>query len=176
MSAHPSVVPFQFFATADGFVAVACPKEKFWRELVRRIDLPDLVTDDRFDGFGGRRDHRDELIGILAPRFAQLTTVDWLARLRGHVPIAPMRSLEEALDETELAERGMLVEYDHPVLGTVRSVGLPLEVGGFEPPARPGPQLAADRDAVLTEGGFTVEEIAALERDGAFGRLTAGDR
>ena len=84
-----------------------------------------------------------------------------------------MRSLEEALDATELVERGMLVEYDHPVLGMVRSVGLPLEFGGFVPPTRPGPRLAADRDAVLAESGYSAEEIAVLERGGAFGGRAA---
>ena len=54
LSAHPSVVPFQFFATADGHIAIACPKEKFFTALVRVMGLPELATDERFASFSAR--------------------------------------------------------------------------------------------------------------------------
>jgi crotonobetainyl-CoA:carnitine CoA-transferase CaiB-like acyl-CoA transferase len=89
--------------------------------------------------------------------------------LRGHIPIAPVRSIEEALDSTELTERGMLAAYPHPSLGEVRSVGLPIALSDFEPTYRPGPGLGADGDAILADLGYAEEEIAALRTAGAFG-------
>jgi crotonobetainyl-CoA:carnitine CoA-transferase CaiB-like acyl-CoA transferase len=169
MSAHPSVVPFQFFATADGHVAVANPKEKFFRALVKGMDLPDLAGDARFADFEARGRHRAELLAILSARFAERTTVDWLGRLRGIVPIAPVRSLQQALDVDELRDRSMLAEYDHPSFGTVRSVGLPLTMGGFEPTYSAGPSLGEDSDEIMRELGFDAAAVDALRSGGAFG-------
>ncbi|HET7677892.1 MAG TPA: CoA transferase, partial [Candidatus Limnocylindrales bacterium] len=169
LSAHPSVVPFQFFATADGHLALACPKEKFFVALVHAIGLPQVAEDPRFASFEARRGHRAELLAVLEARFATRTTADWLTALRGVVPIAPVRSLEEALDPGELEARGMLAAYAHPTLGEVRSVGLPLHVGEHQPAYRPGPGLGADGDEILAGVGYTPAEIDALRRDGAFG-------
>jgi crotonobetainyl-CoA:carnitine CoA-transferase CaiB-like acyl-CoA transferase len=179
LSAHPSVVPFQFFATADGHIAIACPKEKFFRELVAGMDLPEIAADPRFGSFEGRRQNRNELVDRLSARFAELGNEEWLARLRGRVPIAPVRTLEEALEPGELMTRGMLAGYDHPALGAVRSIGLPLSVGGFEVEYRPGPGLGADGDTILGEHGYTHAEIDELREAGAFGRESqtgAGER
>jgi len=170
LSAHPSVVPFQFFATADGYLAVACPKEKFFRELVERIGLPDLGDDPRFGDFESRYRHRLVLLEILSARFAERSTADWVALLRGRVPIAPVRSLAEALDTDDLRRRGMLAEYEHPAFGRVRSVGLPIAVGGYVPSYRPGPALDADAVEILTELGYDAAEREVLARRGAFGR------
>ncbi len=169
MSAHPSVVPFQFFATLDGFVAVASPKEKFFRSLVEGMDLGEIASDPRFVDFEARGRYRSELLQILGARFAERTTGDWLERLRGRVPIAPVRSLEEALDMDELRGRSMLAEYDHPAFGAVRSVGLPLTMGGFEPTYAAGPSLGADGDAILGDLGYDEAAIARLRAEGAFG-------
>jgi crotonobetainyl-CoA:carnitine CoA-transferase CaiB-like acyl-CoA transferase len=170
LSAHPSVVPFQFFATADGHIAIACPKERFFSDLVRVMGLDDLATDERYASFAARGRHRDEVLDRLGARFAELPTGEWLGLLRGVVPIAPVRSMAEALDVHELTGRGMLAEYDDDTFGRVRSVGLPLHVAGFEPAYRPGPSLGGDTDAILGEHGFSPSDVARLRSAGAFGR------
>ena len=60
-SAHPSLVPFQNFATADGWIVVACPKPKFWERFCTAIGAPKLVEDERFVDFAARDRNRDEL-------------------------------------------------------------------------------------------------------------------
>ena len=169
LSAHPSIVPFPFFATADGHIAIACPKEKFFKILVQAMGLPELATEARFATFDARGSNRTETLAALEARFVERTTAAWLAVLRGRVPIAPVRSLEEALDVEELRDREMLATYEHPTLGTVRSVGLPLRVAGFAPSYRAGPALGGDRDRVLRGLGYTDAEIKALGAVGAFG-------
>ena len=170
MSAHPSVVPFQFFATRDGYVAIATPKEKFFGILVDGLGLPELAGDRRFADFESRGRHRRELVEILSARFLERTTAEWLDALRGRVPIAPVRSLEEALDLDELRERSMLAEYEHESFGTVRSVGLPLTMSRFEPEYRPGPPLGGDGTGLLRELGYDDAEVDELREAGAFGR------
>ncbi len=177
LSGHPSVVPFQFFPTADGHIAIATPKEKFFRVLVEGMGLAGLADDPRFADFEARAAHREELLELLSRRFSERSTTDWLATLRGRMPIAPVRSMEEALDLDELRSRSMLAEYEHPSFGTVRSVGLPLSMSGFTPSYVPGPGLGADGPAVLRRVGYSDAEVAALRSAGAFGTDgAAGER
>ncbi len=168
-SGHPSIVPFQFFRTGDGYLAVACAKEKFFSALARAIGEPQLATDARFATFEARRVNRKALVSLLGARFRQQPTTYWLGLLRGQVPAAPVRSMEAALDEGELRQRSMLVAYAHPVLGEVKTVGLPIRMQGYEPTYRPAPALDADRLQVLASVGYDAPGIEALRQRGAFG-------
>jgi crotonobetainyl-CoA:carnitine CoA-transferase CaiB-like acyl-CoA transferase len=169
-SSHPSIVPFQFFPTADGYIAIACAKEKFFRSLVELMNLPALAADPRFASFEMRRRNRAELIRILGDRFRQQSTSHWLSLLRGRVPIAPVRSMDAALNLDELAQRGMLAAYQHSTLGEVKTVGLPVKLDGYTPEYRQGPLLDEDRITVLMGAGYRADEISALQEQGAFGR------
>ena len=170
LSAHPSVVPFQFFATADGHLAVATPKERFFVDLARAMDLPELAEDARFSDIRARSANREVLVPLLAARFAERSTSEWMTRLRGVVPVAPVQSMEQALDLERLQRRGMLTEYQHPTLGRVRSVGPPLFVSGYQPDHRPGPRMGEDEPAVLAELGYDAANVAELRTRGAFGQ------
>jgi crotonobetainyl-CoA:carnitine CoA-transferase CaiB-like acyl-CoA transferase len=170
LSAHPSIVPFQFFATADGYIAIACAKEKFFQTLIQAIGLAELAEDPRFGSFAARHQHRADLIELLSQRFRERTTAKWLDRLRGQVPCAPVRELSDALDVERLERRDMLASYEHPQLGTVRGIGLPLRVSGFTPSYRASPALGADAADLLIELGFDESAIARLADAGAFGR------
>lgn len=171
MSGHASVVPFGFFATADGHIAVACAKERFFRDLVVIIGLPELAADERFADMQARSVHRDELLPLLQARFAERTTSEWMASLRGRVPASTVRSMEEALDMDDLRRRSMLAEYEHPGLGLVRSVGPPVFVSDHAPQHRPGPTLGADGPAVLAELGYGPSDVERLRSAGAFGLI-----
>jgi crotonobetainyl-CoA:carnitine CoA-transferase CaiB-like acyl-CoA transferase len=89
LSAHPSLVPFQNFATADGWIVVACAKEKFWLRLTQAIDRPDLAVDERFTSFDGRRRHADALLPELRQVFATRTTATWIEVLPAAVRSRP---------------------------------------------------------------------------------------
>ena len=109
------------------------PKEKFFRTLVEGMDLADAGRRSALRGLRGARPEpgRADRPAVGPVRGTHDGRV--AGTLRGRIPIAPVRSMEEALDLDELAARGMLAEYEHPSFGTVRSVGLPLTMGGFEP-------------------------------------------
>ncbi len=165
-SAHPSMVPFQFFATADGYLAVACPKEKFFRALMRAIDLP---VDDRFGTYEARRQNRAALVELLTVRLRERPSDEWVAVLAGKVPVAPVRSMTSALDERELKEKDMFASYVHPTLGRVNTVATPFKVEGYAPEYRAGPQMDGDRLAILKSLGYRPQEMDALAGAGAFG-------
>jgi crotonobetainyl-CoA:carnitine CoA-transferase CaiB-like acyl-CoA transferase len=169
LSAHASIVPFQFFSTADGHLAVACAKDKFYRDLIRLLGLQETADDPRFTTFAGRREHREELLAVLSDRFLDDTTDNWIALLNGSVPVAPVRSADEALGEDELAELGMLASYVSPVFGEVRGVGSPIGISGYTPTYRAAPGLGVDGVALLQQAGLSGSAIQELRADGAFG-------
>lgn len=169
MSAHPSIVPFQFFATADGHIAVACAKEKFFRALVVAMELPALADDPRFASFAARDENRDAVLDIFENRFRERSTEAWFDCLRGVVPCAPVRPYTAALDAPETADAGMVVNYPHPNFGQIRTVAAPVTLDGFDPVYARAPGLGGDRMDLLNEMGYDEAEIAALMQRGAFG-------
>lgn len=164
-SAHPSIVPSQLFPTADGYIVVMCNKEKFWPALCEKLGHPEWAADPRFRSFADRLDHRNTVAGLLSAAFCTKTTEEWLNLLRGVVPAAPVNNITQGLEVA--AERGMLLEVEHPTLGRIREIASPIRTGAAAE-ARPGPGLGADTDEVLrTIAGIDDEEIARLRVEGA---------
>lgn len=170
-SAHPSLVPFQAFEAADGWLVVGCAKEKFWRRLTVVLGREDLATDPRFVDFAARGRHRDELVGILEGIFTTRTVADWLEPLRAaSIPCAPIHDVDQALADPHTAARDLLVSTDHPVLGQVRGVASPVRVGDQRPDYRRAPSRGEHGTDLLRDLlGYDDARIAALARAGAFG-------
>ncbi len=169
-SGHQTLVPAQNFPTRDGWIVVFCAKEKFWTRLVEIMELPALARDPRFASFPARLEHKESLIPILQERFRTRTTAEWLERLRGHVPCAPVNSVREALEDEQVRARDMIVEVEHPHFGTIREVAAPIKTGGaITRPAR-APSLGEHTDSVLRDVlGYGRPTIAALRSKGAIG-------
>jgi len=175
-SAHPSLVPFQNFQTADGWIVVACPKEKFFQRLAGALERPELATDERFASFAARREHAAALLEILDECFAARPSSDWLELLgRAGVPSGPVNSVGEALAHPQTAARELVVETEHPRFGTVRQLASPVRVGAQRPAYRRAPRLGEDTDLVLESVlGYDAARTAQLRAAGAFGPPAAG--
>lgn len=175
-SAHPSLVPFQAFATADGWVVVACPKQKFWRRLCAAIGREDLAADDRYADFAARSAHRGELVAELDAILASRPTAEWLEILAdAGVPCGPVNDLDAALSDPQTAARGMIVETDHPRFGRVRQVASPVRVGADPPTYRRAPRRGEDGPEVLGRVlGLDAAAVAGLADQGAFGTPGGG--
>jgi len=97
---------------------------------------------------------------------------EWLERLRaGDVPAAPVNHFDKAFAEPPVAEREMIVEYDHPDAGKVRMPGNPIKMSGMTGTiSTPAPRLGEHTESVLRDVlALSGEEIEALRREGAFG-------
>jgi len=169
-SGHQSLVPAQNFPTRDGWLVVFCNKEKFWTNLVEAMELRELAGDPRFATFADRLANKSALLPILKTRFGELTTSEWLARLRGRVPCAPVNTIAQALADEQIAARDMIVEVKHPRFGILKQVGTPVKSEGVSPNLTPAPALGQHTDEILSSLlHYEPGRIAALRASGALG-------
>jgi crotonobetainyl-CoA:carnitine CoA-transferase CaiB-like acyl-CoA transferase len=169
-SAHPSVVPFQNFPTADGWLVLACPKEKFWQRLAGAIGRPELATDSRFATMDARFANRGELLAILDEAFRARTTATWITVLTTvGVPCGPVNDVAEAFADPQTAARDLVVETEHPVLGTVRQPAGAVRVGDEKVHHRRAPLPDEHADDVLRGLlGYDDGRVDELRAAGAF--------
>lgn len=128
-SAHPATVPCQLLPTADGHVFLMCMTAKFWDLLLIELDLPALRSP-RFADAALRRTNKAELIPLLEAAFAQRSTADWLERMSGKLPIAPVLGLQQAIDNPFAARIGMLQSLPHPLAPDFRMLANPIKLDG----------------------------------------------
>ena len=167
-NAHPSIVPYETFATSDGEIAIGVGSERQWAKFGPAMGLPGLATEARFATNGDRVEQRDELIPILAERFATGSTEDWLARLdEAGIPAGPILDLPAALSTPQASALGIRVPLEHPALGRVDQVGVPFELEATPASIRtPPPTLGEHTDELLAEAGYDATEIARLHETG----------
>ena len=168
-SGHPFVVPCELLPTADGHVFVMCILPKFWQRLCEAIGLPDLPADPRFASNDDRFANRQALMAILDERFGDRPTAHWVAALAGRVPVAPVLTLPQALDNPYFAATGGIQEVDHPERPGLRVLSSPIRLDGERPAAAPSPALGADTDAILRDLGLRDAEVADLRASGVIG-------
>ncbi len=167
-NAHPNIVPYETFHTADGEIAVAVGSERQWPRFCEALGLATLAADPRFATNGDRVDHRADLRPILADRLRERSTAAWLAAFdAAGVPAGPIRDVIEAFASPEAVALGMTVEMEHPAWGVIRQVGVPFDLSVTPATIRtPPPLLGEGTDEILAGLGYEPAEIAALRAAG----------
>lgn len=171
-SAHPSLVPFQNFETADGWIVISCPKEKFLQRFLTVIGMTELLDDARFTDYEGRRVHREPFLAAVEAQVRTWGSQDLLSVLAAAgVPCAPVNDLPEAMRDPQVLAREMVVRVDHPEFGEIRQLASPVRVAaGPSIEYRRAPKRNEDAAAILTKLlGYDDGHVASLQRAGAFG-------
>jgi crotonobetainyl-CoA:carnitine CoA-transferase CaiB-like acyl-CoA transferase len=170
-SAHPSIVPFQNFATADGWIVVACPKQEQWERLCRAIGRSDLLGNPAYSDLSRRYENRMRLVPALEEAFRERSATDWLAVLEGAgVPVAPINDVASALRDAQVVAREAVISYPHEAFGEVRRAASPLRLSGpRQVPAR-APRRGEHAEAILVDlCGLDQSQLVDFGERGAFG-------
>ncbi|WP_200808649.1 CaiB/BaiF CoA transferase family protein [Tistlia consotensis] len=167
-SSHESLCPYQAFEAADGPVMIGVANDGLWRRFCAVAGLEDVVEDPRFRTNAARVEHRAETIACVQAAVARQPVAFWDAELaKVKVPCAPINSLRQMLDHPHTAASGIVLDYDHPIAGPLKSVAQPVRFSGVERGVtRPAPALGQHSDEVLRDLGLSTEEIDALSAQG----------
>ncbi|MEI7745466.1 MAG: CoA transferase [Chloroflexota bacterium] len=167
-NAHPNIVPYETFATADGELALAVGSERQWGRLCDLLGRPELRDDPRFAVNGDRVANRVELRAILADRFATQPTAAWLAGLDGaEIPCGAINDINAAFAMPQAQALGMTVDVEHPALGVLRQAGIPFTLSATPATIRTAPPLLGEHSGeILAELGYGAAEIAAMRASG----------
>jgi crotonobetainyl-CoA:carnitine CoA-transferase CaiB-like acyl-CoA transferase len=162
-SSHPSLTPSQLCRTKDGWLFIMCNKEKFWTALAEAVGKPEWATDPEYSTFAARLKNREQVTQELDAVLTTATTAEWISRLGGKVPIAPVYDVQQALENPFVAEQQLVLDFQHPEHGKIRGVASPVRLENSAVlPTRAAPRLGEDTDALLEELGYAPNLIGAL--------------
>lgn len=168
-SAHPLNAPYQAFQTSDGWINIGAANQNNWEKLIALTDANYLMEDPRFIDNAARMANRLELEENLNIIINKRTTQEWLTIFEdGGLPSGPVLSIMEMHEDPQTIARNMVPEVQHPIAGTMQTLGLPVKFsktpGGVNSPA---PLLGQHTLEVLTEAGYSEDEANALINSGA---------
>jgi crotonobetainyl-CoA:carnitine CoA-transferase CaiB-like acyl-CoA transferase len=142
-NAHPTIVPYQTFATSDKPIAVAVGNDAQFRRLCETIGRTELAGDERYATNPARVANREELVEILQREFSNRPADEWVEKIReAGVPIGPVNALADVFSDEHVLSSGILRDVDHPAAGMLNMLASPVLIGGERPPIRhPPPTL-----------------------------------
>jgi crotonobetainyl-CoA:carnitine CoA-transferase CaiB-like acyl-CoA transferase len=164
-NAHPNVVPYQDFPTADGNVIIAVGNDGQFARLVAAIGQPELATDPRFATNLARVGNRAELIRLLRQETIKRSTVEWVHALEEvDVPCGPINDIAHVFEDPQVIARGMKIEADHPTAGHIPLVANPIRLSASPVEYRNAPPTLGQHTAEVLADllGYDAAGVAAL--------------
>ncbi len=163
-NAHPNIVPYQTFKTADGALILACGNDNLFNKFCDVAGCAHLAKDPRFSTNGERVNNRDEITRLLNEIFLKRPTREWVKLLdEAGVANGPINTIEKVFEEPQVQSRGMKIELPHAVAGKVPLVASPMKFSGT--PIKhevPPPALGQHTDEIL--GGVLKKNEAEIAR------------
>jgi len=169
-SAHPSIVPYQCFQDRDGkWFALAVGNDEIWKRMCKAIGREDLMNDKRYATNPDRVRNRNELLEELDKIFKSNSRDYWIKIfMENEVPCAPVNEVSEILSDPQTLHREMVVEVDHPKIGRLKQLGIPIKYAKTTLKVEhPPPMLGQHTEEVLMNLlGYKKEEILELKKRG----------
>jgi CoA:oxalate CoA-transferase len=154
---HPTITPFEAFATSDGYVIIAAGNDVTFARLAAALGNPAMAENPDYASNEKRLNNQPKLKAEIESLLKDEPTVHWLTVFeQAGIPAGPINNIKQALDHPQVGARNMLVTVDDPKSGTLKLAGNPMKISGMEdsPTRAPAPDLDADRAAILKELGL----------------------
>jgi formyl-CoA transferase len=170
---HAAIAPYDAYPTTDGQILIGVQNDRGWQQLVTAVfDRPDLVDHPRLRTNVLRVEHREECDAVVATESQKWSTAELDARLaEAGVPAAQINDLQGLIDHPQLSARDRWREVDTPA-GTVRAILPPMTFSDVEMAMGAVPDLGEHSVALLTEFGYSAEDVERLCAAGAVGRAS----
>lgn len=166
-NAHPNIVPYEAFATADGHIILAVGNDKQFRAFCELAGAADLAENPAFATNPQRVANRTDLIPLIKHLMQQNSSDWWLTQLEGcDVPCGPINTLDQVFTDPQVQHRKMQLNLQHPEIGTVPGVANPVKFSAT--PVEYGsasPLLGEHSNEVLEGLGLDAAEIVKLRQD-----------
>ena len=169
-NAHPNIVPYEVFATQDGYLALAVGTDAQYQRFCEVTQCPELWEDARFQSNAGRVKYREILVPQLQRLFQDRTTAEWLDLLvSNRIPAGAINDVPSLFSDPQVAAREMVREIEHPILGKVKQLGPVAKLSETPASLRSAPPLLGENtEQILSqELGYSKAAIAQLRVDGA---------
>jgi crotonobetainyl-CoA:carnitine CoA-transferase CaiB-like acyl-CoA transferase len=163
-SGNPIAAPYEVYAASDGDLMIAAPSQRLWERVAQALGAAELIDDPRFATVADRTRHNDALTAEIVSRLSSHTVAAWVERFRAAgVPVTPVASLDQSVKTEAVAERQTFGNLDG-----VPHVRLPWVADGHPVTLqRRAPHLGEHTAEVLSEIGYSDQEIQAILRDGS---------
>jgi crotonobetainyl-CoA:carnitine CoA-transferase CaiB-like acyl-CoA transferase len=166
---HRRSTPYQAYKTQDGYVTVGANNNKLWTNFCTIVvEKPEWMSDPRFADLPSRMKNIDELERVIEAVFATQPTAHWVEKLdEAAVPGGPVYTYDQILADPHVKARKMVVEMEHPKIGPMRSLGIPVKsTGELLEIRKPAPWLGQHTEEVLKEVGYSDNDLAAMWSEG----------
>lgn len=163
-STHESMCPYRAFEAADGPILLGVANDKLWRKFCAVASLDDLVDDPRYRTNAERVKHRRQTDALVQDAIAKKPVAFWNEALaKVGVPCAPINTLAQVLSHPQTEACGLMVSYEHPHAGAIKSVGQAFILGGEPRTAGEPPPLHGEHtETILREAGYSTNDIDEL--------------
>ena len=165
---HPINAPYGVYRTRDGYVTLGATGDKRWRSFCALLGTPEWIDDPRFATNGDRHANRYALASLIEAKLQAHTSDEWEQILNDNgIPCGPIYTMDQALEQPQVQHRQMVVEREHPTMGIVRLLGLPVKLSDTPGAVRQVPPLLGQHtDEILRDVGVSEAELAHLRETG----------
>jgi crotonobetainyl-CoA:carnitine CoA-transferase CaiB-like acyl-CoA transferase len=166
---HRRSAPYQAFRSKDGYVTVGASGDKLWKAFVLQVvEQPQWLEDPRFARNPLRVQNADALEQLIEAILVRETTAHWVAKLdAAGVPGGPVYTYDQTMKDPQVLHRRMVYDIDHPVIGPMKTLGLPVKSSGDLTTIRtPAPLLGQHSREILGRIGYTEADARSLIEQG----------
>ena len=165
-NAHPNIVPYEVYRGSDDrYFVVGIGTEALWKRFVQALEIQDAIgRDERFQTNALRIKNREILVPLLQNLFQQTPARTWLEKFaEADIPAAPINTVSESVNDAQTGARGLIVQIEHPAIGTAKSIANPVRFSTTPVSYRwPPPLLGEHTDKILGSLGYTAEEVKSM--------------
>ena len=164
-TAHRVSAPYQGFKTQDGFILIGAGNQKLWEKFcLQVVHKPQWLTDERFLTNSIRATNASQLEMEIEKVLSKHPSSYWLDLLNtSGIPSGHIYSYDQTLNDEHILSREMIVDYEHPVAGSMKTLGFPAKFSETPGQIRtPAPLLGQHNKEILTELGYTEQETQSL--------------